>query len=118
MATTEGVTIVKPITSCNLRTMWAMDSPEGALMLEDFTTKEMLTIILKTIANNSILASSRTLRISGAMEDRENTQVVVRTSEVEEEQQGSTHLILVTMGVAVGTKTVTGVMAAWTTYTG
>ena len=84
MATTEGVATVKPMTTCNLRTMWAMDSPEGALMLEDFTTKEMLAIILKTIANISILTSSRTLRISGAMEDREDTQVVVGTSEVEE----------------------------------
>ena len=54
-----------------------MDSLEVDLMLLDSTTKEMLAIILQTITNNSILTSSRTLRISGAMEDRGDTQAVV-----------------------------------------
>ena len=105
---TEGVAVLhKFMTICNLRTTKAMDSLEGDIMLVTITkeildtilTKEMLAISLQIITNNSIL-SSRVIRISGAMVDREDTQVGVEISEVEEEQMGLTHqTILATMRV-------------------
>ena len=75
---TEGVAmLLKFMIICNLRTTQAMDSPEVDIMLVGSTTKEMLAITLQTKTNSSILSSYRIIRISGAMEDREDTQVVV-----------------------------------------
>ena len=108
---TEGVaTILKSMTMSNPRTTKAMDSLEGDIMMDTITkeilhitlTKGMLAITLQIITNNSIL-SSKVIRISGAMVDREDTQVGVETLEVEEDKEdqvGSTHpTVLATMGV-------------------
>ena len=92
--------------------------PRGDIMLDIISkdilhvtlTKGMLAITLQIITNNSILFS-KVIRISGAMVDREDTQVGVETLEVEEDQVGLTHpTILATMGVC--TRTVRGVKEA------
>ena len=120
METTEGVaTILKSMTMSNPRTIKAMDSLEGDTVVDTITkeilhitlTKGMLVITLKIITNSRIL-SSKDIRISGAMVDREDTQVRVETLEVEEDKEdqvGSTHpTILATRGVcsrtAIGVK--------------